>query len=182
MILGSPLLIEFNGSCTTMGVLPSSFHKASSNCAHTKSCGGDYWLMRLGDWSFELAPVGFRQFRGEVVNVCLTLIKRTRAATDHAIVSIDVSEQSGTIDKAVGLGKNQLSFVSQAAVKEGPEARFTLLANEKTSRLGDIASASWGVSPADLPRFGRFFLGVRDDIEAMGFLAVLVLHDSTLHR
>ena len=138
--------------CTSL-VLPQNFIEIRSyQNLRRRLLADETWrlVVRIG-------PGAFQTISGEVVNVCLTLIERTQAAANHAIWSVNVTEENRATEKAVGLKSNRLSGVLQVAVEEGPEARFTLLTFGKTSRLGEVASASWGVSPADLPRFGRFF-------------------------
>ena len=138
--------------CTAL-VLPQSFIELRS-----------YQVLRrrlLSDetWRFvaRIGPGAFQMISGEVVNICLILLERSSPAAGHIIWSINVNDENGTAAKAAGLRSKRLDEVKQTDIKAGPEARFTLLTAGKFFRLGEVAATSWGISPADLPQFGRFF-------------------------
>jgi hypothetical protein len=119
-------------------VLPQSFIELRSyQGLRRRLLSGETWrfVARIG-------PGAFQTISGEVVNVCLTLLERASPAAGHTVWSINVNDENGTTAKAAGLRSKRLDGVPQADIKAGPEARFTLLTAGKSSRLGEVASAS----------------------------------------
>ena len=114
-------------------------------------------------WNFvgRLGPGAFQTIGGEVVNVCLLAMSASVPDKDAAIVSLDVTGASNTQDKDLGLRTAPITVTKQATIRAAPESRFSTLAT-RGALLGEVAAASWGISPADLPRFGRQFWEIAD--------------------
>ncbi|MFO0652823.1 MAG: hypothetical protein U0326_41790 [Polyangiales bacterium] len=155
--LGIAFVDRIQGLLTEGGVsavvVPQSFIELRSYQVFRRQ------LLDSHEWRFlaRIGAGGFRTISGEVVNVCAAVLESATPTPSHVIYSIDVSFEVGADSKDQALLKVEIEATRQADVRSSPEARFSTLAADQTRLLGDFASASWGVSPADLPRFGRSF-------------------------
>lgn len=116
------------------------------------------WL-KSTTWAFlaRLGPGAFETISGEVVNVCLTALQRRPPHQEDDFWIVDVTDDLGPSLKAGGLRTRPLADTSQSQQLANPDHRITLLEGTPGATLGDYARTSWGISPADLPRFGRAY-------------------------
>ena len=135
-------------------VLPQSFLELRSYRKLRKRLlsDSDTWCLvaRIG-------PRCFRAISGEVVNVCLVILQRQESNNGHGVWSVNVNDERGIARKDFGLSQKPLNGRLQVDIQRSPDARFSMLDFKQRTRLGIVAAASWGVSPADLPQFGRFY-------------------------
>jgi len=106
-------------------------------------------LARLGSGAFETIS-------GEVVNVAVSVLANTRPESESTMVHYSAESAGDAPSKAnelrVGIGLT----LTQSEQTSNPDARMGAIAKQAKS-LADVADSSWGVSPADLQRFGACF-------------------------
>ena len=111
-------------------------------------------VARLGSSAFETIS-------GVVVNVALLIVSNA-ITTESTIAGINASQGKGIYQKALVLATGCVSHISQSSQIQNPDARITLESDGGKALLSSYAVSKQGISPADLPRFGRFFWEVSD--------------------
>lgn len=105
-------------------------------------------LARLGAGAFDTIS-------GEVVNAILLSLTKAIPNNLHLLTGVDASEPKTVPEKAETLKSGQLAVVNQLLQLDNPDARITLDNFSSNVLLTTYANSYQGVSPADLPRFGR---------------------------
>jgi hypothetical protein len=109
------------------------------------------WLAKLGENAFE-SPQAAGAF------AALIAVSRSQSRKGHTFWSCNSSIPREPKEKAQVLRTSQLCWSTQESQLANPDSRIASqegLAGDKF--LSEYASSSWGVSPADLARYGRCF-------------------------
>jgi hypothetical protein len=106
-------------------------------------------VARLGSRAFETIT-------GEVVNIALLGMTRSRAEREHKIVGWDVASEGTPRAKALALRASP-QIANQAEQLNHPDARIVLSKLAGGALLSNYAVAYWGQGTGDFPRFGRKF-------------------------
>ena len=116
-----------------------------------------YWHMvaRLGTSAFETIS-------GAVVNVALVVASDAVPVTNSVTAGIDASQVKGIDKKTLLLANGQITYVPQRSQLQNPDSRISLLVEDASTLLSVYAESLQGISPADLPRYGRLFWEVLD--------------------
>ncbi len=104
-----------------------------------------------------LGPGAFATITGEVVKAILLGLSAGAPSETHAFAGLDVEAERTPAAKAAALRAAPPRVLSQAAQRQNPDARILLQERWTGPLLAAYASALQGVSPADLPRYGRMF-------------------------
>ena len=112
---------------------------------------------RKWDMVARLGPGAFETISGEVVNVALIAISASIPSDGHTFAAIDVTSSCSPQEKAGQLLSTGLRMVIQAEQLKNPDARVVLDALDLRKLLSQYADSFQGISPADLPHYGRFF-------------------------
>ena len=105
-------------------------------------------LARLGAGAFDTIS-------GEVVNAILLSLTKAIPNNKHLLTGIDASTSKTAEEKKGILENGRLVTTIQKLQLEKPDARITLDNSSSSVLLTTYASSYQGISPADLPRFGR---------------------------
>ena len=113
---------------------------------------GETWhlLARLG-------PGAFETISGEVVKAILLALSRGKSTEVNTMHGFDVSESRTAAEKAVQLIEAEINGIEQARQLKNPDARVVLEETPDTALLEKHSRAFQGISPADLPRYGKRF-------------------------
>jgi hypothetical protein len=98
---------------------------------------------------------GFDTIGGEIVQVCLVVLIREPATSTSFLAGLDAS---GGVDAAAKddlIRHVPLRLVTVGSQRSNPDHRITFDESASLAPVGDYADSFQGVSPADLPRFGR---------------------------
>ncbi|WP_456429839.1 Eco57I restriction-modification methylase domain-containing protein [Rhodocaloribacter sp.] len=116
-------------------------------------------LLKTRTWDLlaRLGPGAFETITGEVVNVALYVLTRTRPAKDHRMTGLDASDGKTPEAKDARLREAGLVRLPQADQLGNPDSGITLVEVEKSQRLSQNAYCFQGTSTGDNPRFTRFF-------------------------
>ncbi|MCX7019637.1 MAG: N-6 DNA methylase [Candidatus Sumerlaeota bacterium] len=116
-------------------------------------------LLRQYEWDL-VARLGARAFEtigGEVVNVSIVALSRSKAKPEHKFAGLDVSSQCSIAAKATSLCSDSVNRLGQSGQMKNPDARIAFEEPSNLPLLSKYASGLQGISPADFPHYGRFF-------------------------
>lgn len=118
-----------------------------------------YRMLREQTWNHfsRLGAGAFETISGEVVNVVLVILTNRCPEDGQMITGIDASILRTATGKAKLLHELPLQAAVQLAQIHNPEARISIDARMGGLLLEIYAASLQGISPADLPRFGRCF-------------------------
>jgi len=116
-------------------------------------------LLTEETWIFDarLGSGAFETITGEVVNVCLTILKNASPPSTHFYSHCDVSGQIGPKDKAMALIGMELAWPRQSDQLLNPNARILAVPGTGGPLLQKYADAYQGIATGDYHRFGRCF-------------------------
>lgn len=97
--------------------------------------------------------------------VSLVTIARERPDRRHSFTGIDAGAGANTAGKARILASRAASLCRQATQTDNPDCRITLSGTASGPLLRQYAQSYQGISPADLPKFGRRFWECIDTTE-----------------
>ncbi len=103
-----------------------------------------------------LGPKGFQTPMWDF-NVMLISIHSASPTTESSFAGLDVSEQANAIAKDEALRTTEIKQVKQKEAVGDPDARIVMTSLKNKTQLSEYADAYQGISPADFPKFGRFF-------------------------
>ncbi len=112
-------------------------------------------VARLGSSAFE--TIG-----GAIVNVALVIASDEIPEPDAITAGINASQARGIDQKALLLADGQIMYVPQKSQERNPDSRISLQVEDASTLLSVYAASLQGISPADLPRYGRLFWEVSD--------------------
>lgn len=112
-------------------------------------------LLRRVSWNLiaKLGTGAFETIGGEVVNVILLTQTHCQPVSQFCLRGLDVAEESGTIEKAVGLRVKVLDVVLQQGQLENPDSRISLEKPNKGALLEKFAKSCTGLQTGDNPRY-----------------------------
>jgi hypothetical protein len=109
-----------------------------------------------------LGPEAFEAITGHVVNVALSVIGQAIPSATHWVGGVDAQDAKGAVGKAEYLRQGSVTMIPQKELLENPDSRIVLELLKTGERLSEYAHAYQGVSPADLPHYGRPFWEIDD--------------------
>ena len=112
-------------------------------------------VARLGSSAFE--TIG-----GAVVNVALTIVSNSAPDADAITAGINASQVKGIDQKALLLATGLIAYLLQRSQYRNPDSRISLETESAITLLSAYAASLQGISPADLPRYGRLFWEMSD--------------------
>ena len=112
-------------------------------------------VARLGSSAFE--TIG-----GAIVNVALVIASDEIPEPDAITAGINASQARGIDQKALLLADGQIMYVPQKSQARNPDSRISLQVEDASTLLSVYAASLQGISPADLPRYGRLFWEMSD--------------------
>lgn len=104
-----------------------------------------------------LGPEAFEAITGHVVNVALSVIGQSIPSATNWVGGLDAQDAKGARGKADYLRGGDVTMIPQKELLANPDSRIILERFESGERLSEYAHAFQGVSPADLPHYGRTF-------------------------
>ena len=104
-----------------------------------------------------LGKNAFETISGEVVNVSLSTLTRTKPTNSSVLSGIDANNRRNEKEKAVELAVGEINILEQRLQRANPDHRITVRGALTGPLLANYASAYQGISPADFPRYGRCF-------------------------
>ena len=121
-------------------------------------------LLREQKWHIvaRLGSSAFETIGGAVVNVALIIASDATPDPNSMTAGIDASQVQGIEQKIQLLAHGQITYVSQKSQVRNPDSRISLQAKDTSELLSVYAESLQGISPADLPRYGRLFWEVSD--------------------
>ena len=129
-------------------------------------------LVRLGSGAFETIS-------GEIVNVILLTLTRTRPQTEDQLSGIDASTPRTAVEKAEVLRSGEVVSLSQQGQLRNPDARVTLEDASDIALFSVYADGVHGFGSKDSPCFFRQFWEVRDFDSDWQFLQTTVEKSQT---
>ena len=114
-----------------------------------------HMVARLGSSAFD--TIG-----GAVVNVALVIASDAIPAPNSITAGINASQVQGIDQKSLLLANGQITYVPQGSQVRNPDSRISLQVEDASTLLSVYAESLQGISPADLPRYGRLFWEVLD--------------------
>ena len=112
-------------------------------------------VARLGSSAFETIA-------GEVVNVALIIASDSIPEPNSITAGINASHAKGIVQKALLLADGDVMYVPQGSQAKNPDSRISLQVEDASTLLSVYAASLQGISPADLPRYGRSFWEMSD--------------------
>ena len=109
-----------------------------------------------------LGTSAFESISGAVVNVALLIVQNNQPPEGHSVKGWDSSGRSAPSEKASHLINAPSINTGQIKQLSNPDARVSLRDMDASSLLGKYAVSLQGISPADLPRYGRYFWEMRN--------------------
>ena len=112
-------------------------------------------LLSETKWNI-LAWLGARAFEtisGEVVQVALISLTKSKASTEDVFVGLDARDEKGASKKAALLCKGNGTVVEQLGQLDNPENRIVLQGGIGQERLGRYVDSFIGLQTGDNPRF-----------------------------
>lgn len=103
----------------------------------------------------KLGPRAFETISGEVVNVALVILSKSKVNDDHKYGGIDVTSVNSIQGKAKELTVCSWQEVRNIDALNSPDSRISLEARGKVPTLGKIASSPQGIKTGDDFRFRR---------------------------
>lgn len=107
-----------------------------------------------------VAALGTRAFEtisGEVVNTALVTFSAASPPSNCTFAGIDANEGANRFAKARELTHGPLLMPAQAAQNANPDRRISMYEGASGPLLQKYAKAFKGITPSDLPKFGRRF-------------------------
>ncbi len=109
-----------------------------------------------------LGASAFETIGGAVVNVALVIASDGIPEPNSVTAGINASQVKGIDQKALMLADGQVTYVPQASQARNPDSRISLQVEDASTLLSVYAASLQGISPADLPRYGRLFWEMSD--------------------
>ena len=105
----------------------------------------------------KLGSGAFSQITGEVVQVILISISKSKPSKKSYITTIDVSQLPSVAEKSESLIKEKIILIDQSKQNENPDNSI-IISNFTTGKfLSAYAHAYQGISPADLKKFEMYY-------------------------
>ena len=116
-------------------------------------------ILREQKWHIvaRLGSSAFETIGGAVVNVALVIASDAIPEPDSITAGINASQVKGVAQKALLLANGQITYVPQRSQVRNPDSRISLQVEDASTLLSVYAESLQGISPADLPRYGRLF-------------------------
>jgi hypothetical protein len=121
-------------------------------------------LLKTEKWNavIRLGENGFNSPQAAGAFTALFIITHAKPNKESGFVGLDASDLRLPKDKdefllQAALAKERLTRVEQASLLAQEDSRITFDLPAHETLLSKYASSHWGVSPADLPRYGRCF-------------------------
>ena len=105
----------------------------------------------------ELGEHGFESSAAAGAFTSLVVLTAASPRGDATFAGLDANEGADLSAKARELTHGALSMPTQAAQNANPDRRISVSEGASGPLLQDYATAFQGISPADLPKFGRWF-------------------------
>ena len=109
-----------------------------------------------------LGPSAFETIGGEVVNVALVIATDATPDPNSMTAGINASQVQGIEQKTRQLAHGPVTYVLQRSQLRNPDSRISLQIEDTSALLSVYAESLQGISPADLPRYGRLFWETSD--------------------
>ena len=109
-----------------------------------------------------LGPSAFETIGGEVVNVALVIASDATPDPNSMTAGINASQVQGIDQKTRQLAHGPVTYVLQRSQLRNPDSRISLQIEDTSALLSVYAESLQGISPADLPRYGRLFWETSD--------------------
>lgn len=121
-------------------------------------------LLREQNWHMvaRLGSSAFETIGGAVVNVALVIASDTTPDTKSITAGINASQPKSIDQKSLLLASGGITYVPQGSQVRNPDSRISLQIEDESTLLSVYAESLQGISPADLPRYGRLFWEVQD--------------------
>jgi hypothetical protein len=115
-------------------------------------------LLKNETWSV-IARLGAKSFQTPMwdFNVMLISLSHAKPSSQTSLTGLDVSDAPNASAKEEALKATELKMVKQLEQLENPDARVVIEVNTNKQMLSEFANSYQGISPADLPMFGRKF-------------------------
>ncbi|WP_437648698.1 Eco57I restriction-modification methylase domain-containing protein [Sorangium sp. So ce362] len=105
-----------------------------------------------------LGPAAFQDMNWWAIRTSLVIAQRWNVDANSAFCGFDLGNHRECNEKPIVVRAAETVAVNQQEQLKNPDARILVGGLEHGARLlGEVADSSWGVSPADLPRFGVCF-------------------------
>lgn len=116
-------------------------------------------MLRTAQWDFvvKLGPGAFEIISGEVVDVILIALTKSKPHSLHEMFSLDVSGESNVNEKSLALHSCNTEFVAQASQQLNPDCRVTLSERSSVELLESFAIAPQGIITGDMDKWVRLF-------------------------
>lgn len=116
-------------------------------------------LLRQESWACvaRLGPRAFETIGGEIVNVALVSFSREQPGAEHRLTGIMAADEKTPAKKNLALRGKLVLSVNQARQLENPDSRITLVENDLSALLSNIASFASGMLTGDGNRFLQSF-------------------------
>lgn len=137
-------------------------------------------LLKKETWSL-VARLGAKGFQTPMwdFNVMLISLAHKYPQVDQYLVGLDVSEATNASAKDEALKYAELKTVNQNEQLGNPDARVVIGFDTIETRLSQYAKSLQGISPADLPHYGRNFWEYKEMVSDLHFWQSTI--PSTLH-
>ena len=110
----------------------------------------------------KLGSSAFETIGGVIVNVALVIASDAIPEPDSITAGINASQAKGIDQKALLLADGPIMYVPQRSQERNPDSRISLQVEDASTLLSVYGASLQGISPADLPRYGRFFWEISD--------------------
>ncbi|MFC6487698.1 Eco57I restriction-modification methylase domain-containing protein [Nitratireductor sp. GCM10026969] len=105
----------------------------------------------------DLGPAAFNEMNWWVARTALFAATMTKADTSHRYLALNADTGRDLVAKPALMKTRKPLLLPQMKQAKGPDARITVNPPFTGELLSKYASSFQGVSPADAPRFSRFF-------------------------